>query len=182
MIRSITGLIHTIAAGCALVSGLVIFRRPKATLFHRALGYTYSSSMVILIVTAFFIYHLTKSFNVLHIFAIVACPPLILGLSAAMTQRPKGQWLMRHYYWMGWSYVGLCAALLAEVATRIVMPYVYVHFGWRSKAFFIIVGVASFVVSGFGGYFIERNRELVQRFNTKGPNQAMQRTAPRSDA
>ena len=110
MIQSITGWIHTIAACIALLSGFVVFLRPKATVFHKAMGYGYSSNMAVLLVTAFFIYHLTKSFNALHVAAILSCPPLIGGLSAAITRRPKGSWLMRHYSWMCWSYIGLWAA------------------------------------------------------------------------
>ncbi len=168
MIRSITGLIHTIAACCALLSGVVIFSRPKATLFHKTLGYIYSASMVILIVTAFFTYHLTKSFNVLHIAAIMACPPLVVGVSAAITRHPKEGWLMRHYYWMCWSYVGLCSAFVAEATTRVVMPYVYGRFGLHSMSlFWIMVAVASCAVTIPGAYFVERNRKLIKVFQHK---------------
>ena len=111
MIQSTTGLIHTLAALCALLTGIVIFSRPKGTSFHRALGYGYSISMTVMIMTAFFIYHLTKSFNLLHIFAIVSCPPLILGFSAAF--RRRSGWLPKHYHWMCYSYMGLCAAFVA---------------------------------------------------------------------
>jgi uncharacterized membrane protein len=63
MIHSATGLIPTLAASCALLTGIVIFARPKATSFHRSLGYLYSISMMVMLSTAFFIYHLTKSFK-----------------------------------------------------------------------------------------------------------------------
>src|SRR5215467_7047736 len=98
MIQSATGLIHTVAAVCALLTGMIIFTRPKATFFHRTLGYAYSISMTVMLGTAFFIYHLTKSFNLLHVFAIVSFPPLVLGFSAAFA-RGHG-WLQRHYQWM----------------------------------------------------------------------------------
>jgi uncharacterized membrane protein len=163
MIQSTTGLIHTLAAICALMSGIVIFTRPKATFFHRAFGYVYSVSMTVMLVTAFFIYHLTKSFNFLHIFAIASCPPLILGFSAAFTRR-RG-WLPRHYHWMCYSYMGLCAAFVAETATRIVMPYLVAHYRIRSMAWFwVMVGVCSFGVFYAGRRLMERNKSLIAKF------------------
>jgi len=163
MIQSPTGLIHTLAAVCALLAGIVIFARPKATFFHRTLGYVYSISMTVMLITAFFIYHLTKSFNFLHIFAIASFPPLLLGFSAAFTRR-RG-WLPRHYHWMCYSYMGLCAAFVAETTTRIVMPYLVNHYQIRSMAWFwIIIGVCSFGVFYAGRWLMERNKSLVARF------------------
>ena len=164
MIQSTTGLIHTLAAVCALLTGIVIFSRPKATFFHRSLGYVYSISMVVMLVTAFFIYHLTKSFNFLHIFAILSCPPLALGFEAAFTRRSG--WLARHYHWMCYSYMGLCAAFVAETTTRIVMPYLVSHYQIRSMAlFWIIIGACSFGVFRAGRWLMERNRSLVAKFS-----------------
>ena len=165
MIRNTTGLIHTMVACCALLSGLIIFARPKASRFHKILGYVYSLSMAILIVTAFGLYHLTGSFNVLHFAAVSACPPLLLGLRAAVRRQPRTGWLLSHYYWMCWSYVGLCSAFVAEATTRVVMPYVSQHYGLKSPGlFWTVVAVASGLVALPGWYFVERNRHLVARF------------------
>src|SRR5262249_10497575 len=134
----------------------------------RSFGYLYSISMTVMLSTAFFIYHLTKSFNFLHIFAIASCPPLILGFSAAFTRRPG--WLPRHYYWMCYSYMGLCAAFVAETTTRIVMPYLVGHYHIRSTAWFwVIVGVCSFEVFYAGKRIMERNKGLVARFQHNQP-------------
>jgi uncharacterized membrane protein len=163
MIQSTSGLIHTLAALCALLTGIVIFSRPKGTYFHRTLGYVYSVSMTVMLVTAFLTYHLTKSFNFLHIFAIASCPPFILGFWAAFG-RHSG-WLPRHYHWMCYSYMGLCAAFVAEIATRIVMPYLVAHYHIRSMAWFwVIVGVCSFGVFYAGTRLMERNKNLIAQF------------------
>jgi uncharacterized membrane protein len=163
MIQSITGLIHTLSAFCAMLTGIVIFVRPKGAFFHRTLGYVYSISMVLMLGTAFFIFHLTKSFNFLHIFPIASCPPLILGFLAAFTRQPG--WLPRHYHWMCYSYMGLCAAFVAETTTRIVMPYLASHYQIRSMAWFwIIIGVCSVGVFYAGTWLMEQNKSLVARF------------------
>ncbi len=114
MIRSTTGLVHTVAASCALLVGLIIFSRPKATTTHRVLGYVYVVSMLIMLSTLLTIYHLTGRVNFLHFFTIIATPPLLLGLSFAMFRRPRVAWVGLHYYWMNWSYIGLVSAFAAE--------------------------------------------------------------------
>src|SRR5438477_9693683 len=129
MIQSTTGLIHAIAALVALIAGLIVFARPRSTPFHRTMAYIYGGAMAVVIVTAFSIYHLTKSFNFLHFATIVSCFPLIIGIGAALSRWPKDRWLRIYYYWMSWSYVLLCAAFFAEIATRIMMPYLSSHFG-----------------------------------------------------
>jgi len=163
MIQSTTGLIHTLTAVCALVIGIVIFARPKATFLHRTLGYVCSISMAVMLVTAFFIYHLTKSFNLLHFLAIVSCPPLCLGFAAAFNRR-RG-WLPQHYKWMCFSYMGLCAAFIAEATTRIVIPYLASHYQIRSMTWlWAIVAVSAFGIFYAGVLLMERNKSLVAKF------------------
>jgi uncharacterized membrane protein len=148
---------------CALLTGIVIFFRPKATPFHRALGYFYSISMTVMLVTAFLTHHLTKSFNFLHIFAIASSTQLTLGFWAALRRR-RG-WLAKHYHWMCYSYIGLCAAFVAETAIRIGMPYLVAHYQIRSMAWFwIVVGICSFGVFYVGTWLMERNKQLVAKF------------------
>jgi hypothetical protein len=125
--------------------------------------------MVVVILTAFCIYHLTRSFNLLHVATIVSCFPLIIGVGAALTRRPTGRWLNIYYYWMTWSYVLLCAAFFAEIATRIMMPYFTRHFGFHSGLLYgAIVGFTSIVVIAFGWQLVERNRRIVAALENHG--------------
>ena len=164
MIRGTFGLVHTIAAVLALLAGLLIFVRPKATLFHRSLGYTYSASMTVVLVTAFFTYNLTQSFNLLHAFAILSCPPLLLGFFAAFRRRPG--WLPNHYEWMCYSYLGLVAAFISETATRVLMPYVIAEYQVRTLLpFWGMVGISTALVFYLGVRLIERNKRLIAKFN-----------------
>jgi uncharacterized membrane protein len=169
MIQSTTGLIHTIAATCALIAGLVIFSRPKATTTHRVLGYLYVVSMLIMLSTSLTIYHLTHHFNFLHFFTLIATPPLLLGLSFAMFRRPRGAWVGLHYYWMNWSYIGLVSAFAAEMTTRVIMPFAYHHYGIRSMGLFWgLVGGASFVITIGGAVLMKKNQRLVLRHARTG--------------
>lgn len=159
MVQDSTGFIHLSAAITALLAGAFIFFRRKGTRLHRFVGYVYAAAMIIVVVTALLIYRLTHTFNILHLFAVVATPPLLLGLAAAIARKPG--WLEWHYRWMSWSYVGLFAAFAAETATRVIVPYCREHFGITSRGFFwALVMAMSVVVTAVGGRLIRRNRGL----------------------
>ncbi len=162
MIHSAIGLVHVIAAVISLLSGLVIFLRKKAGALHRFLGYVYSLSMFVMLGTALSIYRLNGSFNLLHGFALFSSLQLGRGLYHAVSRKPKGAWLDAHYQWIVGSYIGLCAALVAESATRVIMPYLYDQcvrsFGW----FWGIVGAATFIVVWMGQILMSRNRGILK--------------------
>lgn len=163
MFHSDIGLVHVIAAVIALLSGLLIFLRKKAGAVHRFLGYVYSTSMLVMLATALSIYQLTGAFNLLHGFALISTAQLGKGLYHAITRRPKGAWLDSHYQWIIGSYIGLCAALVAESATRFIMPYLHDHYGVQSFGWFwAVVGIATFLVVWVGQFLMNRNREILK--------------------
>jgi uncharacterized membrane protein len=168
MVQDSTGIIHLTAAIVALLAGAAIFFRRKGTKLHRCLGYLYAIAMITVVTTALLIYRLTHSFNVLHFFAVVATPPLLIGLAAAIRRKPG--WRERHYRWMSWSYVGLFAAFAAETATRVIVPYCRHHFGITSPGFFwaLVFGMSG-VVSIIGAELIRRNQGLAAAMAPKRP-------------
>jgi uncharacterized membrane protein len=139
------GWFHVVCALVALASGAVVLRRRKGTRWHRRTGWVYDGSMLLLNGTALMIYRLTGSFGMFHVGAIFSLATVGMGVAAAVRRRPAGGWLERHYWWMTYSYVGLLAAAVAEVATR--TP------GFR---FWWAVIVASALVLGVGGWMIRR--------------------------
>jgi uncharacterized membrane protein len=163
MTHSITGQIHLFSSFAAMGAGAVIFLRPKAGAFHRRLGYAYAASMLAVNLTALLIYRVTGGFNAFHAFALISLVGVALGLRHAITRRPKGTWLISHYYWMGWSYAGLMAAFVAESGTRIVLPLlrqkgVAVSMGW----FWAVVGFFSFAVIFVARILINRHQPPVR--------------------
>ena len=84
-IHSTVGLVHTIAAVLALLVGLLIFLRKKAGALHRFLGYVYSLSMLVMLMSALSIYRLSGSFNLLHGFALFSTLQLGRGLYHAVS-------------------------------------------------------------------------------------------------
>lgn len=158
MIHDLTGLIHTVTAMLAMAIGAVIFLRPKGGSRHRKLGYVYSTAMVVMLITAFMLYRLTGGFNALHIAAIMSSITIAFGLKFAIRRRPAHGWYFFHYLWMSWSYVGLLAAFVAELSTRVAMPLVVEKFGPESRTvFWIIVGFASALVIFTGSRLINRH-------------------------
>ena len=102
----------------------------------------------------------------LHGFAILSSIQLGKGLYHAISRKPTGAWLAFHYRWMTWSYTGLCAALIAESSTRIVMPYLRDHHAVRSFGWFWgILAAATFVVVATGQYLEKRNRGILKGYS-----------------
>lgn len=161
------GLIHTIAALVALVAGAAVLLTRKGTRRHRQLGWAYVVGMLLLNGTALLIYNLTGRFGPFHVGAIFSFVTVVAGIVAALgARRARGRRdaagreraLERHYAWMTWSYVGLAAAAVSEVATR--MPALRPRPG-QGMAFGITVGVVTILVVAVGARLIRRRRSAL---------------------
>ena len=114
-----SGVVHTALATASLVLGAGIFTLPKGTDLHRAVGAAYVLCMFGLNVTALTIYRVFGGFGVFHALSLMNLAVRLAGFSAVLLRRPRGSWLVLHYYLMGWSYVGLWAAAGSELAVRV---------------------------------------------------------------
>jgi uncharacterized membrane protein len=147
LVHSPTGLLHLVSACAALILGTWILAARKATKAHKRIGYGYVTSMVVLNVTSFSIYRLFHGFGPFHIAAIISSVTLIAGMVPVVI-RSRG-WLQLHMSFMYYSVVGLYAAFVSEVVTRI--PGV--NFG-------MMVGVGTSLVMFLGVYFFQRKRNV----------------------
>ena len=118
----VLGQVHTVFSLIAVFAGGIVFVMTKGTRRHRTFGHIYFTSMTGMIVTSFSIYDLTGSFNGLHWGALVSAITLGMAMFHVLSRRPKNNWMVWHSNWMSWSYVGVVAALIAEILTRIVIP------------------------------------------------------------
>ena len=66
------GLLHSVLAMSAIISGAAMLLRQKGTRSHRRIGWVYVASMVGLNVTALGIYRLSGNFGPFHAAAIVS--------------------------------------------------------------------------------------------------------------
>lgn len=151
---------HIIAAVSSLAFGLWVILARKGTKLHKTAGYAYFFNMLGVNISALFIYRLTGNFGPFHGAALASGLTLVAGFIPAFFRYPHKGWLELHYEFMNWSYVGLVAAAVSEVLTR--MP---------SSPFWGAVLAGSLAVFVIGGFLIVRGRgryrfeEQTQRFD-----------------
>jgi hypothetical protein len=115
--------------------------------------------MAALNTTALLIYRLTGHFGPFHLAAIASLATVAAGTWAAVRRQPPDRWLERHYYWMTYSYVGLVAAAVAEVVTRL-----------RFGSFWWVVAAVSVAVMAAGGVLVRRRAaRALTRFTPVSP-------------
>lgn len=110
------GLAHLVIALLAMVFGTLVIISSKGTRKHKWLGRAYVGSMVAVNVSAFLIYELFGGLGLFHWMALFSLLTVLAGYFPARSRRPG--WRIRHAYFMSGSYVGLIAALAAEILTR----------------------------------------------------------------
>ena len=102
--------IHTIFSVVALLAGGYVLLNHKGTQRHKVVGRVYAISMLVLLITSFFIFDLFGSFGPFHVLSIVSIITLALGMYFPLFARQNRGWLIQHYMWMSYSYVGLVMA------------------------------------------------------------------------
>lgn len=161
------GLTHTIAALAALMAGAAVLLTRKGTRRHRQLGWTYVVSMILLNVTALLIYRLFGRFGPFHVGAVFSFVTVVAGTVAALAARrargrrnavERARVLELHYQLMTWSYVGLVAAAVSEIATR--LPALRPR-PEQVLAFGVTVAVATLLVVVLGARLIRRHRSTL---------------------
>ena len=110
------GLAHLALAFAALVAGTIVIASRKGTSSHVLSGRIYVAAMIAVNVTAFLIYELYGGFGLFHWMALFSLATVLAGYISA--RRRTAGWKIRHAYFMSGSYVGLVAALAAEILTR----------------------------------------------------------------
>ena len=113
------GLVHGLLGVTALLLGVVVVLRRKGTRVHRRFGRAYVVSMVLLNVTGLMIYDLYGRFGPFHVAAVVSLATVCAGFVPVYRRRPHRTWMEVHGIYMGWSYVGLVAAFISEIAVRV---------------------------------------------------------------
>jgi uncharacterized membrane protein len=162
------GWTHTIAATTALAAGAAVLLTRKGTRRHRQIGWAYVVSMLVLNVTALMIYRLFGRFGPFHVGAVFSFITVVAGTVAALGARrararrdavARARALRGHYQWMTWSYVGLAAAAVSEIATRV--PALRPRPGQGMMVFGITVALATLLVVWVGARLIRRHRSAL---------------------
>lgn len=111
------GWLHIILAVACLLIGAAVFLRPKGGSLHHVLGYAYSAALLFVNVSALFVYRESGVYGAFHVLAVVSLITLAAGFIPAVLRRPRLGWLELHAYFISWSYVGLVAAGVSQLAT-----------------------------------------------------------------
>lgn len=135
------GTLHLVLAITALLTGAAVACRSKGDQRHRTLGYIYSASLLLVNLSALSVYEESGEPGPFHILALVSLVTLISGLIPALLRRPANFWLNFHAYFMSWSYTGLVAAGVAQIATMSVNLPTWFTVGLPSIVVVIIGGI-----------------------------------------
>jgi uncharacterized membrane protein len=113
------GIFHTLCGVLGLATGAIVFFLVKGTKLHIRIGWAYVISMLGVNFSALAIYHLTGTFNIFHVLALINLVMVGIGLAQVVRRPRRPAWLWRHYQYMSWSYVGLLAATCNEAFVRL---------------------------------------------------------------
>lgn len=150
ILKNPIGFIHILSAIVALITSVFVLFNIKGTRFHKRVGYGYVVSMLVLNVTSLLMYNLNGRFNMFHIFALVSLITLGLGMYFPLFARHKKNWDVDHLKIMGWSVVGLYAALAAEIGVRL----------FNMRYFWMVVLACTLLIVSTGAYLIYRHKKL----------------------
>ncbi len=162
------GVIHVGFSLIAILSGAIVLFSEKGTRFHKRMGWVYAAAMVCLNATALMIYRLFGHFGPFHVLALFSLATLAAGIVPVALRRPRDRWIERHYSFITGSYIGLIAALAAEITVRVpaIRP--------GSGAAFAALVIGSSAIVGLGGGLLSARgkRTTLARFVNRGRAQA----------
>jgi uncharacterized membrane protein len=114
--------LHTAVGVVALLSGAANLLARKGTRRHRRVGRLYTLAMYVLVLSSFGITQIFDGFGAFHVLAVVSGITLTIALYFPLRRHRHPSWLDQHYFWIGYSYVGLVMATgshLFEVFPRL---------------------------------------------------------------
>jgi len=150
-------LLHQIAAIYSFAVGAVVLRNRKGTVLHTWLGRSFVAAMILTDLSAFGLvlkygwswFHLLASWNFVYI---------LLGLWCAL-RRPSASWIVQHFYYFSYAYLGVIAAAVARV------PLIFVEDIAASAliAMAVVFGVGAFLIERLGKQLRAQQAVLAQR-------------------
>jgi uncharacterized membrane protein len=135
-------IIHVTLAVTATVSGAIVMSRKKGDIFHTKLGKLFVVNMISVNLTAFTF--LPKyGFTIFQPLALWNLVWVFFGYYYA-AKKPNKNWLINHFYFMTYAYVGVVATAVARIP---------LSFGFLpNESAFIAIAL----VFGISVYFIEK--------------------------
>lgn len=116
------GAVHFALAIACLALGAAVLLQRKGGSRHRLLGRLYAGALLLVNLTALTVYEDSSGPGPFHVLALISLATLTAGFVPAFLRRPKGSWLSLHAQFMSWSWVGLVAAGVGQMATMFAGP------------------------------------------------------------
>lgn len=160
--------IHLWASLIALPIGAFQLLRKKGGTIHRRIGYVFVFCMAAANLTALMIYQITGGPNLFHFFALLNLFTVGMALTAAV-RRKTPDWLIAHYFWICYAYLGLLAASINEVFAHVAAihrPVVELFAAGGitgTNVIWAFTAVNMFFTFGIGSWLIRRNVPSVKR-------------------
>lgn len=110
--------IHVASVLVSYVAAYFVFIRPKGTKDHKVVGKIYALFMLVGSFTSLGIYKATGGINIFHFLALVTISSVLAGCYSIVRYKNSGEakWLVKHYFHMAYSFMGLNLAALAQMA------------------------------------------------------------------
>jgi uncharacterized membrane protein len=105
--------LHVFSALFATIVGAVVLMQTKGTKQHKMLGRSFAIAMLIVNVTAFAMYP-KHGFSIFQPLALWSTINVLAAVYYAV-KKTKENWLVYHYYFICYAYLGVLAAALARV-------------------------------------------------------------------
>lgn len=137
------GTVHFSLAILCIISGALAIYNQKRSAKHKLPGYVYVVSLLLVNLSALFVFVDSNQFGLFHYLAIISLVTLCAGFIPALTRKPGSTWVNRHAYFMGWSYLGLLSAGIGQIATN------YTNLPW-----IVAVIIPIIIITIVGGFVI----------------------------
>lgn len=109
---------HVAAASLGLVVGIAVLSLPKGTGLHRLIGAGYACALI-LVDLAGLLLHRESAFGVFHALAVASLLTVAVGLVPLLRGSRSPRAIAFHAYCMTWSYLGLVAAGVGQLAAAL---------------------------------------------------------------
>ncbi|GGW79713.1 DUF2306 domain-containing protein [Alteromonas halophila] len=131
--------LHILFAVVGLISGAIAIAKRKGDVFHTWIGRTFVASMVFVNVSAFAMWP-KYGFSFFQPLALWNLIWLLLGYYYA-AKKPNKKWLVNHFYFIAYAYVGVLAAAIARIPASLGFA--------PAEAAFISIGVVFCIAAAF---------------------------------
>lgn len=154
---------HGICATLSLITGTLITLWPKGTLRHKKIGYVYVIAMLATVFSSLGIFKLFDGFGVYHVMSLISLISIVFGMYFPLFNRKNPNWVIHHYFWMVYSFIGLVMALGSHLMNS--MPQSWPFWTKAVVAWILPYAIGTFFVQYFKNDIVSTFYKLLTSSN-----------------